>query len=344
MEVKNYGFTTINELEFQVTINGQSNVYQNADLSISSGQSESFMFDLSDNISFGENEVSFEITKINGLEDENTSNNQETYLFLVEDSEEQIPLKEDFENEVTWITFSPDGESLFFTEKQDNNTVLYTDNFDSEFSSKSYLVSPVINASNSAEASIKFRYSYAQRQNINDNLKVLLSLDCGRTFSQELLSLNSEQLAITTSSEAWIPQSHEDWKSVSVDLSEYVAWQGLRIALVFSDGGGNKLYIDDINILPFYDPLLPDFSATRKPVIVYPNPANQQFSAVFDLPEKKTVRVRVVDMTGRTVIDKSFNDLLNHKIDFQTPAQSGFYIIHLSGKGLNESKRLFIQR
>lgn len=343
LEIKNYGSETINDLQFQVVINGDTSLYESSGLNIATGKTANLSANLSSGLFSGTNAVSFRITEINGAVDENSTNNLATFYLLVNTNEEPIPVKEDFENSAHWTVFSPNDEALFDTISLEKNIALYTDNFDNTATSKSYLVSPVILSGGNTEMSLRFRYSYAQRLNYNDNLKVLLSMDCGENFDVELLSLNSEQMALTSSSTAWTPQSNEDWETISIDLSEY-ADSDIRLAFVFSNGGGNRLYLDDINVLAYNDPSLPETWAISHQVIIYPNPASLEFYAAFNLEEKTDVRIQLIDMAGKRIFDKQLKGVLNDKVTFLTPHQSGCYILYVSGKGVHESKKLFIQR
>ncbi|WP_421869211.1 M43 family zinc metalloprotease [Marinoscillum sp.] len=342
MEIKNYGYEDINEITLSLSANGTSTeiVYDNLDLE--SGETKDISVNISDYLVTGSNEFFFEITQLNGRNDQRSSNNSYRFYSLIEESEDVFPDQEDFSNQ-EWTTFSPNGTNQFKSLAIRGDTVLYTDNFNSTALTQSYLVSPTLGTSGLSEASMQFKYSYAQRLGNNDNLKVLLSLNCGRTYDIVLLSLNSEQMAVTNSSAEWQPTEPEHWKSQYIDLTEYVNWPDLRFAFVFTNGNGNRLFLDDINLYKTNDPAIPDLDALMTTVAVYPNPAVNQFSVSFNFSEKKQVYIQLADISGRLVFKELFSNILNDKISFQAPSQSGFYILNVIGSGVNQSKRIYIR-
>lgn len=344
VEVRNYGYQDINSFTLELSANGDEKVFSYENLEISSGETEDFLVNISDHLQFGENSFTFVITSINGTSDSHQNNNSFSFKTLVEDTEERLPLKEDFK-ESNWSTFSPDGEMVYEYINLSGDEAIYTNNFTVTSTSKSYLVSPLLSTDGITEAGFHFKYSYAQRQGYNDNLKVMLSIDCGRNYDIELLSLNSEQMAVTTSSTEWTPATDEDWRSVFIDLSNYVYRPNLRIALVFSNGNGNRLFIDDINILKTSDPNIPDLDALNETMVIYPNPTKSKFNVSFNYHQKNRINIKLVDMSGKVVFDEYYNDILNDKLTFFAPNQSGFYILYIKGtNGINQSKRVYVQR
>ncbi|MEQ8471856.1 MAG: choice-of-anchor J domain-containing protein [Marinoscillum sp.] len=342
IEVRNYGFADIESFSLVMTANGEEKSFFFDELSIESGDSEEYLINISDYLQPGENSFDFYITGLNGTNDTQLQNNSFSFKTLVEDSEDQLPIKEDFEDS-NWSTFSPNGQMVFDYLNLDGDVSLYTNNYNVIETSKSYLVSPTITTQGLTEAGFHFKYSYAERQGYNDNLKVLLSIDCGKNYDTELLSLNSAQMAVTTSSTEWTPSSEEDWKSAFIDLSPHVHHPELRIAFVFSNGNGNRLFIDDINILKTSDPFIPDLDALNETMMIYPNPAKGKFNVSFNYHQKNRINIKLVDMSGRVVYDEVFHNILNDKITFLAPNQSGFYILYIKGtNGIDQSRRVYV--
>lgn len=342
LEIKNYGYQTIDHLTLQITGNKTTNSLVLDDLDLASGDSDEFTLDISEYLQTGLNEFYLEIDQVDDMNDERKSNNSQLFYTLIDYSEDIFPTQEDFSNQ-DWITFSPSGTNQFKTMSIRGDTVLYTDNYTSTELTQSYLVSPSLQTNDLTEASMQFKYSYAQRLGRNDELRVLLSLNCGRTFDIELERFNAEQLAIVNSSSEWQPQSKEDWKSQYIDLTEYINYQELRIAFVFSNGNGNRLFIDDINLYTTNDPAIPDLDALVTTMAVFPNPATDQFSVAFNFSQRQQLSIQLADMSGRIVFKELYNNILNDKITFVTPAQSGFYILNITGGDINQSKRIYIR-
>lgn len=343
LDVKNFGYTKIESLDISVEINGAVQEYTFGDLNMLSGFSEKFKIDLDEELDEGIHEISFHINQINGLPDEQPANNSSSYQVVINSEQETIPVKEDF-TELNWIITSPTDQLIFEKTHIGRNDVLVGRAFDfPETGIMSYLVSPVLETLNYTEASIRFKYSYGQRTGYNDNLKVLLSFNCGRSFGTEVFNLNSEQLAVTNSNVAWEPANENDWKTAFIDISQHLTWDDLRVAIVFTGGNGNNLYIDDLEIITSADPHLPEFDDL---MVVYPNPtAQRSFQVALNLFEKQDVEIRIVDMSGKVVFSQEFPASLNQTYHFETPAQGGFYLIQMLGSDgvLNQVKRLYIK-
>jgi len=339
IEVKNYGYEDATSLSIHYSLNNIEDSSIIKDLKIRSGETESFYLSPKNNLTNGNNELAIRIAKVNGVNNTVSSNSSANiYAYLSNDSE-VIPVQETFDS-LSWTIADPTGESFYKISKIVDNSVLVTNSFDNALSGKSYLVSPTIETKNYSNAAVRFDYSYAQRPGYNDNLKVLLSVNCGMTFDYELLSLNSEQMAVTSSGAEWVPNADSLWKQAFIDISEYMSWSEIRVALVFSNGNGNRLYLDNINVLTTNDPSLPEFI---DPVKVYPNPADAEFNMAFNLKEKKHVRIQVFDLSGRTVFDQTYGNIINQTLNMIAPSQRGFYLVYVSGEGLLYKQKIFIR-
>ena len=349
LEIRNFGYEEIDEVELTVSVNGQPSSFSYNNLNLDYGFTETFLTDVGQNLQPGANQFTFSIGQVNGNTDEQQANNQVTYQVILDSSTEPIPVKENYENAATWVMTSPTGQSILDTIDLGSNVALQAKAFaNGQIGSENYIVSPSLQVGNYTEAALKFKYSYAERVGFNDNLKVLLSFDCGKTFTQEVFNRNTEQLAVTTTNSEWFPESDEDWKTAFIDISQHLIWGDLRIAFVFTNGNGNNLYLDDLEVLTTNDPNLPFFEEER--FVVYPNPVNLRdpedrfIKVFFNLPEKQTVQIRLVDMTGRIVYTDDFPNTVNQTYSFQAPSQSGFYLLQVTGKDVIRYKRLYIRQ
>jgi hypothetical protein len=348
-DIKNFGYEEIDDIELSVSLNGSPQNYLFSGLNLLSGFTRSFSLNFDQLLLPGENELVLSIDQINGLQDEQLNNNEQVYTIILEDSEEVIPVKENYELPTKWTITSPIGELLMDTVELasftgPDNHALVARAFESEVlpGTQNYVVSPILLTGNYQKAAFRFRYSYAERVGYNDNLKVLLSTDCGQTFEEELFNMNAEMLGVVTSASEWVPapDTPSDWKTAFIDLSEYLNWNDLRIALVFTSGNGNNLYLDDLEVLTTNDPNLPEF---ENRLTVYPNPADEEFRVALNLPEKQPVRMRLVDMSGRVVFDGIFPNTVNQTYTLKAPSQSGFYLLRVTGKDVLLTRRIFIR-
>ncbi|MFT6867666.1 MAG: hypothetical protein ACJA08_002510 [Cyclobacteriaceae bacterium] len=342
LNVRNFGYEKIDEIDVVVSANGASYVDTLKNLNIKSGESKDIKFTFND-LFEGENKFIFDITAINDNTDNQPENNNFVYNVFIDNSRDTIPIRQTFETDNSkWIINEISGEPLFeFKELSGRNWALKATAFNAgTVGSQSYLVSPNINTDNYPTGAIRFRMSHATRPGFTENLKILLSLDCGANYSIEVYNKNSTDITNFNSDSAWVPSNSSDWITEFVDISEYMIWKNLRVAFVFTNGQGNNLYLDDIELLTSNDPsqIVPELN-----VAIYPNPAERLFFLSFNLPEKQTVNMQLVDMTGKVIINQNFANALNQRYDIATPSQKGFYLVILKGPDLNLVKRLYIR-
>lgn len=355
LEIKNYGYERIQQLKVLAELNDQSETLTFYDLNIFSGFNASLSLlsaftEDSAKINWtyqdGANHVRIDILEINGEPDQQNPNDSLNLQVVVNDEQESIPVKEDFSN-LNWTLASPSGDSVFVIENVDRNEVLVARGFHSVMAGNpNYLISPILSTSGYQEAAIRFRYAYKKRAGFNDQLKILLSNNCGKNFETEVFSFNSDLLATSpgTSEEEWVPQNEADWQTAFVDISEHLIWADLRVALVFINGNGNNLYIDDVEVLTSSNPDLPAFTDL---VTIYPNPTSDaEFNVALNLFSKQDVVIRLMDMSGKIVFSAPFPGAINQTYRFIAPNQSGIYFLQILGSDgvLNQVKRLHIRR
>jgi hypothetical protein len=167
--------------------------------------------------------------------------------------------------------------------------------------SVAYLIMPTPTVSGSA--TLEFYQAYAQTNaSSNDKLEVVYSTNCGTSWTS-LWSAQGAALAtgpITANPGSWLPSpsaTTSDWKLRSVSLNSLPA--NSLLAFRATAGGGNNLFIDDVNIRAGGLSVKP--LATASSVAVYPNPARESATLEFSLSASSKVTVSVLDATGRTV-------------------------------------------
>ncbi|MBV6646865.1 MAG: choice-of-anchor J domain-containing protein [Cyclobacteriaceae bacterium] len=341
LTVKNHGFETINSLDVIYAVNGSMQSFQQQ-VDLLSGESTDIQFAIN-NLEDGIYDLEFSVASPNGESDARVENNDLSYHTVINSKGDFFPLREDFEGNTEWIITNEENNAIWSAVSIAENTAMRASGFSEEsLGSNHWLVSPILTTNDLQEASLRFRYSYAQRGAIEDRLQVLVSNTCGRDYPFTVFNQNSSDLATTSSSESWIPQADEDWKEVFIDLSEYVIWSNLRIAFVFTNGNGNNLFVDDIEFFVSGDPTTPRFNDVD--VTIFPNPAKSSFNVTLGLEEREDVTISLVDIAGKVVVQQDFKNALNQTIKVNAPAQAGFYFVRIESKSIDTAKRIFIQR
>jgi hypothetical protein len=137
-----------------------------------------------------------------------------------------------------------------------------------------------------------------------DTLQVLISTDCGKTYTS-LYKKWGKSLVTTTlpTTSEFIPTSSQ-WRKDSIDLAPYIGGSELLIAFRNSSGFENDVYLDDINlrtvtVLPKLKEL--GFLVTPNPtngavaVRFYPQPTNLRGVQLFNDIGQKISEVQVID-------------------------------------------------
>jgi PKD repeat protein len=213
---------------------------------------------------------------------------------------------ESFENSSTfttdWHVFNPSGNGFtrVTTAAVTGTASVKLTNTASLVGQKDELVSPTINLSAIASPVFTFKVAYAQRSTTDiDKLRVLVSLDCGRTWTQRYTKNGSLLSTASATNNAFTPNSAQ-WRTETVSLnSSITSSSNVRFKFEFTSDGGNNIYIEDINIIGAtgIDPLNTNIANFD----VFPNPAQDNTTVNFSLTEKQNVNLEVVDMTGRRV-------------------------------------------
>ena len=334
----NFGLEEINSFEISYTIAGNAITIPVNNVAISTGATNHLGINVQGLVQ-GSNEITWEILSVNGIQDTDATNNMRTSTVEVQTQTTETPFKVDFTND-NWI-----GISYNISEWQstlvESNASMYIDAFKNDTKVESWLVSPVLDLSSFKEAGLFFRMSYGIRSGVSDKFEVKISSECSGNF-ETVLSLGLSSLAFSDSPKKWIPDSDDDWLHRFINLDKYVGSGESRIALVFTNRGGNNFYIDDLELTNNGDPDQP-----RLPVgafIAYPNPAKQSFNFTLNLPKIQSISVQLIDVSGAVVEDLEYNGVINQTFSMNTPNRYGMYFLRIIGQDINQTQRILINR
>ncbi len=336
--IRNVGFEEITSLRYQYETNGIPTTETIDELSIISGGFQTISFDV--NLLEGENQLNLSILEVNGSTDDDLTNNSANFTINQSQSSEAYPLSVDFETPNRWSSLAESETQLWSKTLVDDNWTLQANAFiATEFGGKSWFISPNLTIGSLDSAGLSFKVSYAQRTGFIDRLQVLMSVNCGESYTFELLNATSDSLAITESNTSWIPQSDADWKEFKLDLSRSIPWRDdIRLAFVFTNGNGNNLYIDDIHV-----GIKPNEVAENS-FKIFPNPASSVFNVAFSLQERDDVQVQLMDVSGRIIYSQTYENVLDQVFDINTNSLEGFYFVKITGNRINQVERLYIRQ
>ena len=348
LEIRNEGLNLINEIDIAVVLDGNTiGILKIDNLSIRSGRSElvELPIDLTNN---NFETISFEIRSVNNLIDENALNNVFSTNVLTDTTRNIIPIREDFETDIRQFNrVSTSGESDWTETNIAGNNLIYSANFSqSELGKENWLVSPNFTVSDLSEGSLTFDLAYAQRNNTVDGLKVLLSKDCGINWNDAIFNKRGSELATVAGSvnTEWFPSSEADWITETIDLTEFiddVFTNEIRIAFVTTNGNGNNIFLDNIQL---FDTRIPNLLDIKGNMTVFPNPSTGTFFVAMDLPQREEIALRIIDISGKQVRKFDLVNVLNQRYEINIPQTKGVYFVQAIGKNTNLTRRILIGR
>ena len=164
------------------------------------------------------------------------------------------------------------------------------------------LESKTLNLSDSSKAYFTFKYAYARKNSSNnDFLRILGSYDCGKTWATRKI-IYTNQLITAADQNNFIP-TYSEWKEANiVSLIGPFCVSNFRFKFEFNSGGGNNLYIDNINIS--YENTTGTDSFINQEISVYPNPSSDflKISAFKNIDE-----INIYDVMGKQVYSNKTN-------------------------------------
>ena len=121
-----------------------------------------------------------------------------------------------------------------------------------------FLLSPIIDITAADSVILSFERAYVQynaNPNLTDTLEVVISDDCGATFTS-VWKRGGAELATTTGYQTatYIPSSISDWQNVRLDLKPFAASNSITVGFKTINKFGQNIYVDDINIKTFKVP------------------------------------------------------------------------------------------
>lgn len=258
---------------------------------------------------------------------------------------------EGFESQATfandWIVVNPQGNGFART-----TSAAYTGSASCKLTNTTgmvgqidELISPSINVSSMTSPTFTFRVAFAQHQTTdNDRLRVLVSTNCGQTWSQRYLKSGATLSTASATTNSFTPTSAQ-WRQETVSISNVTSASNVRIKFEFTSDGGNNIYIEDINIQGLAGINSPESGVQH--FDVFPNPAQDNTNIAFALDKSQNVKLDIVDMTGRSVMEVYSGDLAAGEHTFpvsEGTLSNGIYLVRLmTSEGRAVTQKLVVE-
>lgn len=345
--IQNVGTIPLIGFDLEYAINGGATQTVGINnLNLSFGEEKEIELPLID-FSEGTNTLHINLKNPNGSLDYNPDNNQNEYTVVINQAKDRIPLRQNFDENFAsaWTVVNPRGGMNWQTISTNYNQSLYFNAYNNDLvGDEAWLVSPVLDFSQTNQASLLFDLSYSAGEVKQETLTILASKDCGTTFFE--IDYNFPD--IETVSESWLPKGPDDWeRNVPVNLNSLAGEENVRLAFVIRNQNGNNLYLDNIEFFTTADP---DTIEIREIYSIYgydlAHPEQSELKITFNLPERQNVRYTVISTTGKIETDGILTDVLNqtYPLNLSQRLAQGMYFIRLQiGKKYYSSKILVTQ-
>lgn len=300
-------------------------------------------------------QLNIELQQPNGLPDYDPANNSGVYSFASISAGAVMPFFEGFETGTpfsSWQNSNPDGligfalnnavgssgtGSVFM-----NNFIYNAQNANDEFDL------PYQNLNLSAPY-LYFDVAYALKQatDVSDVLQVLVSTDCGETYTNAFTKAGANLVTASPTSSAFVPTQGQ-WRTEFVSLLPYQGAKTVRIKFKQIRGTGNNLYLDNINIRDGIVGINQPDAPTLPQLAVYPNPATTEVSLLITAATAHSeTTLNITDLSGRVLVtfpavlkagNNSFNLPLHN-------LSNGMYLVTISQQNrVTTAQKMVIMR
>lgn len=180
-----------------------------------------------------------------------------------------------------------------------------------------------------------------------DTLEVLVSTDCGQTFTSlyrgggdELSTFSTPTLNPNTLEKCFAIPAQENWKKAYLPLNNFATSANAIISVRYQSGLGGSINIDNISV--GNNPLSVEKPA-EKTIAIYPNPAqNNAYVSVENAESIETVTV--FDISGKRIALDMQNITPTTVILNTETLANGIYYLQIEGKGFIQNQKLVIKK
>lgn len=295
--------------------------------------------------------------------DENPDNNSKSQVLNVA-GVTALPFNENFESllfnngvainnpdgKITWTRSSINASTLgnysFFI----NNFEYDPEALDVGYGEKDDIVLPNLSFSNQSNVKMIFDLSAAQYTSVMtsdnnwDSLQVLISTDCGKSFSLLYNKFAGSLITIPTAKTTFFtPSQLSQWRTETIDLSAYDGLDQVKLVIRNISNFENNIYIDNLRILGDVVTGLNQTSSEVQ-ISLFPNPTNQQVTVRMGHLVSKLKSVEWINMMGQSVsMDMLYNDRNTLYFDFSNQSKGLYIARFLFEDGSVKTDKLLVQ-
>ena len=294
-------------------------------------------------------DVTLEVSNAAG----NDTKSESTYMIIspdpaaVNSSQLVEGFEEDNVNNQNWIVINTDdgngweqissasftGDKSIYINHRNGNSVGAVDEF----------VLPSVDMTALANPEMHFKIAYAQRSNSEDELKILTSTNCGKSWSMRFNKKGTTLATASSTNGSFTPSSLSDWGSFMVNLANFGNREHLMIKFQTISDNGNNIYIDDINLGTSVS--VPEITDLES-IGLQPNPAKELAVLSFYLSYAADAEISIYDITGKkisTIVSEWLTAGVQNFNIHRNKVQPGLYFIQMKVNEKQVTRKLLFE-
>ncbi|HFA49203.1 MAG TPA: T9SS type A sorting domain-containing protein [Bacteroidetes bacterium] len=245
---------------------------------------------------------------------------------------------------ITWVLDSLASTSGMYSMRMDNYASVCCGTVDE-------LILPNLDftsVSPDSQLYMSFNWAYARSDpSFSDEMIVLLSTDCGTTFTQVYYKSGNSLTTGPTQTTPFIPDSSQ-WKSAFIVLDNYKSETFVEVKIANVTDGGNNLYVDDLYIGNGSDLVSAgEVFLENGNLEIYPNPAFDKINVKLHLTEKEMLSVKLFNAQGMLLEKISNREYTAGQQQIYLPTDgipSGVYFVVLEAGGHRKAVKVLVQK
>ncbi len=193
---------------------------------------------------------------------------------------------------------------------------------------------------------LEFFQAYAQKttSDISDTLEVLVSTNCGQSFTSAYKISGTELItALNPVSSSFVP-SAANWRRHVVSLWDFRGTRSAVIKFRQIRGTGNNLYIDEMRVYAGDVGVNDPISNTNVEIKLFPNPTKSNTTLRVNAIQATPFAISVLNVSGQEVY--RFDGLTDADgLTMQLPTQNwlpGIYFVHLNTGKETRTQKLMV--
>jgi hypothetical protein len=294
----------------------------------------------------GTYDVKLVVTNSNGSD----STTQTAYITV--SSVVNLPLAEGFEGAAfppaNWSTQNILNDTIFWKKTTStggfgtsSSCMMFDDYNQDAAGARDAMIAPKYDFSGLSAANLTFDVAYARYDaTYSDSLAVLVSIDCGKTFTQVYLKGGTGlSTAPDLTGSLFIPSSTQ-WRTETISLTPYTGHAAVTVSFQNIGHNGQSLYIDNINITGTNSPTSVN-ALKENAFVIYPNPSNGLFE--INTGDVKTdFRIDISSILGKLVFSEHQKANTTKEYDLRTFGP-GLYFVTLTNEYRSVTRKIIVQ-